>query len=360
MEQIMEQPAAISRALNLGGRIDKDGNIKLGGLDQNVEKMMSINNLVMAACGTSYYASLYGAQLMRSLQAFETVQPVDASELTSDFMPRQKSGVLLVSQSGETKDVHRALQLAQSLSVPTLSVVNAVGSLIARSTKCGVYTNAGREHAVASTKAFVTQVTVMALIAAWFSQKRSPIDKSGRHSQLVEALHDLPTYTRLALKTRDQVKGIATKLAKEKTEHMFILGKGYAEPIAREGALKIKEITYVHAEGFPGGALKHGPFALIEEGTPVILMILDDQNAGLMNTAAQEVRARGAYTIVITDNDKVVDKKAANELVKIPSNGPLTALLATVPLQLLAYELAVAKGISPDMPRNLAKSVTVD
>jgi glucosamine--fructose-6-phosphate aminotransferase (isomerizing) len=356
----MEQPAAISRALNLGGRIDRDGLIKLGGLDQNADKMMAIKNLVMAACGTSYYASLYGAQLMRSLNAFDTVQPVDASELTSDFMPRQQAGVLLVSQSGETKDVHRALQLAQAMNVPALSVVNSVGSLIARSTKCGVYTNAGREHAVASTKAFVTQVTVMALIAAWFAQKRAPLDGSGKQHQLVDALHDLPTYTRLALKTRDQMKGIAQKLATNKTSNMFILGKGFAEPIAREGALKIKEITYVHAEGFPGGALKHGPFALIEEGTPVVLLILDDQNAGLMNTAAQEVRARGAFTIVITDNEKVVDKKAAHELVKIPSNGPLSALLATVPLQLLAYELAVAKGISPDMPRNLAKSVTVD
>jgi glucosamine--fructose-6-phosphate aminotransferase (isomerizing) len=357
----MEQPQAISRALNLGGRIDRDGQIKLGGLDQNAANMLSIRNLVMAACGTSYYASLYGAQLMRSLQAFDTVQPIDAAELSNDFLPRRAPGVLLVSQSGETKDVHRALQLAQNVSVPTLSVVNAVGSLIARSTKCGVYTNAGREHAVASTKAFVTQVTVMALIAAWFSQKRSAAEGTGaslRQTALVEALHDLPTYTRLALKTRDQMKSIAAKLTTK--EHMFILGKGYAEPIAREGALKIKEITYTHAEGFPGGALKHGPFALIEEGTPVVLLILDDQHAALMNTAVQEVRARGAYTIVITDNERIIDKKAVNELVKIPSNGPLTALLATVPLQLLAYELAVAKGISPDMPRNLAKSVTVD
>eukprot|EP00455_Lapot_gusevi_P042359 TRINITY_DN5010_c0_g2_i4.p1 TRINITY_DN5010_c0_g2~~TRINITY_DN5010_c0_g2_i4.p1 ORF type:complete len:473 (-),score=186.99 TRINITY_DN5010_c0_g2_i4:58-1476(-) len=361
IKEIMEQPAAISRALNLGGRLDAKGLVKLGGLEANREMLLNIRNLIIAACGTSYYASLYGAQLMRSLSAFDTVQPIDAAELSPDFLPSVNPGLLVVSQSGETKDVHRALTLAQSLDVPSFSVINSVGSLIARTTKCGVYINAGREHAVASTKAFTTQVTVMALIAAWFAQNRQAGNEgatSRKTADLVEALHILPTYTSMALKTRDQCKEIADRLAEK--QHIFLLGKGLAEPIAREGALKIKEITYTHAEGFPGGSLKHGPFALIDQGTPVILMIFDDQHASLMNTAAQEVSARGAHTIIITDNPKIVDRKACHDMITIPSNGPLTPLLAAIPLQLLAYELAIKKGIQPDKPRNLAKAVTVD
>ena len=320
-----------------------------------------VNNLIIAACGTSFFASLYGAHLMRSINSFETVQPIDAAELVAEFIPKHNPGLLVVTQSGETKDAHRALQLAQMNSIPTFSVVNAVGSLIARTTKCGVYLNAGREHAVASTKAFTTQVTALALIAAWFSQHREGgLNPNQRRTDLVDALHDLATQTAITLNTREQMKAIAQKLVQNNTQSMFILGKGFAEPIAREGALKVKEITYVHAEGVAGGSLKHGPFALIDKDTPVVLFILDDQHAGLMNIAAQEVHARGAHTIIITDNEKIVDKKTAHDLIKIPSNGPLTALLGIVPLQLLAYELAIAKGIQPDMPRNLAKTVTVD
>jgi len=161
----------------------------------------------------------------------------------------------------------------------------------------------------------------------------------------------------MALKTHDQCAAIAERLKGQ--DHLFILGKGYAEPIAYEGALKIKEITYIHAEGYPGGALKHGPFALLDKGTPVILMILDDQHAELMRIAAQEVRARNAYTIVITDKKELANG-IADEVITIPSNGPMTALLAAIPLQLLAYELSLKRGYNPDKPRNLAKAVTVD
>jgi glucosamine--fructose-6-phosphate aminotransferase (isomerizing) len=167
----------------------------------------------------------------------------------------------------------------------------------------------------------------------------------------------------MALRTRAQCADVAAKLMP--SEHLFVLGKGYAEPIAYEGALKIKEITYLHAEGYSGGALKHGPFALIEDkegqfgATPIILIVLDDEHGHLMKTAAEEVRARGAYTIVITDNPAMC-AGIADTIIPIPNNGPMTALLASVPLQLLAYELAVKRGINPDVPRNLAKAVTVD
>jgi len=161
----------------------------------------------------------------------------------------------------------------------------------------------------------------------------------------------------VALQTHNRCKEIAQKL--KNVDHLFVLGKGYAEPIAREGALKIKEITYIHAEGYGGGALKHGPFALLDNGTPVILLILDDQHAELMKIAAQEVKARGTYNIVITDKPQLV-QDVADDIIKIPSNGPMTALLGVIPLQLLAYELSVARGIDPDKPKNLAKAVTVD
>jgi glucosamine--fructose-6-phosphate aminotransferase (isomerizing) len=355
IKEILEQPDAVARTLNHGARIKGEMSVKLGGLETREDELLTIKHLVIAACGTSYHAGLYGALGMRAMHAFETVQVVDASEITSHHFPKQGGGLLVISQSGETKDVHRAVTLAQNLGVPTFSIVNAVGSLIARSTKCGVYLNAGREHAVASTKAFVTQVTALELISTWFADRKN--EEGARRRSLIEDLRRLPTNIRLAFETRAKCQEIAASLIE--AEHLFVLGKGAAEPIAREGALKIKEITYLHAEGYPGGALKHGPFALITEGTPVVLIIVNDRHAQLMRTAAEEVRARGARTIIITDDPKL-GEGIADDLILIPPDGVLTALLATVPLQFLAYELAVLKGINPDKPRNLAKAVTVD
>jgi len=231
--------------------------------------------------------------------------------------------------------------------------VNVVGSLIARTTQCGVYLNAGRQHAVASTKAFTAQVTVLALIAIWFSQEQGT--EYTKRKDLIEALHRLPISIGTTLHIRNTCRSLAAIITK--SNHAFLLGKGLSEAIAREGALKIKEISYLHAEGYPGGALKHGPFALIEPGVPVILIILEDVHLPLMVTATEEVSARGAFTIVITNSQR---KMKADVLIKIPNNGMLTALLAAVPLQLLAYELALLRGIDPDRPRNLAKAVTVD
>jgi glucosamine--fructose-6-phosphate aminotransferase (isomerizing) len=364
IREIMEQPKAVAAALGYGGRVSDD-HVYLGGLEAEKERMLGIRHLIIAACGTSLYASKYGAKLMRSLNAFDTVSTEDASECTSDRLPKKSAGLLVVSQSGETLDVHRVLKTAEEMSIdiPTFSVVNAVGSLIARTTKCGVYLNAGRENAVASTKAFVTQVCVMGLIASWFAQNR-PEGNHNKMHELIQSLHRLPITIGMALRSRELCAKVADKLLK--SEHLFVLGRGYGEPIAFEGALKIKELTYLHAEGYPGGALKHGPFALIENAkdgkfgaTPIILIVLDDEHATHMKTAAEEVRARGATTIVITDNPSIVEG-IADITIPIPNNGPMTALLASVPLQLIAYELAVKKGINPDVPRNLAKAVTVD
>lgn len=375
IKEIMEQPEAISRTLNYGARFDQDGNVKLGGLESNKETMLGVRHLTMAACGTSLFASMYGAHLFQSLKCFDTVTTVDAAEVTPETFPAFDGGLCVASQSGETKDTHRAVVRASDQFLPCFSVVNQVGSLIARSTNCGVYLNAGREHAVASTKAFTTQVTAMALVAGWFAQNRvpavsaavvgAPSNKTAhgahtpRRQELIEAIHRLPIYTGMTLLTRPQCARLAEQL--KSSEHMFILGKGFAESIAKEGALKIKEITYVHAEGFSGGALKHGPFALLETGTPVVCIVLNDQHAELMRIAATEVRARGAHTVIITDKKSLADGIAEPEdVIVIPSNGPLSALLAVVPLQLLAYEMAIKRGINPDKPKNLAKAVTVD
>uniref|UniRef100_A0A0H5QI91 Glutamine--fructose-6-phosphate aminotransferase [isomerizing] n=1 Tax=Spongospora subterranea TaxID=70186 RepID=A0A0H5QI91_9EUKA len=362
IREIMEQPEAVARALNYGGRLWSGSRVRLGGLESNHKMLMNIKHLTISACGTSFFAGQYGAALMRYVSAFDTVQTVDAAELILPYLPHPHSeaGLLVISQSGETKDVHRAVKLAEEQDIPRFSVINSVGSLIARTTRCGVYVNAGREHAVASTKAFVTQVTVLALIAGWFAQNRETSDRpqaDARRRELANAIHRLPTYVGMTLHGRDNIQAIAQKI--KAAEHIFVLGRGFAEPIAQEGALKIKEITYIHAEGYSGGALKHGPFALIEQGTPIIMLILDDQNANFMRTAAEEVRARGAHTIIVTDNPSLA-ADIADDAIFIPSNGPLTALLGVVPLQLLAYELAVARGIDPDKPKNLAKAVTVD
>jgi glucosamine--fructose-6-phosphate aminotransferase (isomerizing) len=364
IKEIIEQPEAMSKTLGYGARFDSNGNVKLGGMEDNKERLLPIKHLIMAACGTSLFASMYGAALFRSLKVFDTIQCVDAAEITNESFPPLEGGICVVSQSGETKDTHRALVLAQDNLLPAFSIINQVGSLIARTTNCGVYLNAGREHAVASTKAFTTQVTAMALIAGWYAQnknKATRADKTNslKRQELMEAIHRIPIYTGITLKTHDQCKNLASKLYS--AEHMFILGKGYSESIAKEGALKIKEITYLHAEGFSGGALKHGPFALLEPGTPVILIILDDQHQELMRVAGAEVLARGALTVVITDKRELARDIATEEnTICIPSNGPLSALLGVVPLQLLAYEIAVRRGINPDKPKNLAKAVTVD
>jgi glucosamine--fructose-6-phosphate aminotransferase (isomerizing) len=266
IKEILEQPEALSRALNYGGRFGSDGKVKLGGLEANSERLLSIRHLLIAACGTSLFAGMYGAALFRSLRAFDTIQTVDAAEVTTDTFPPHNGGLLVISQSGETKDTHRALVVAEDLLVPCFSIVNQVGSLIARTTNCGLYLNAGREHAVASTKAFTTQVTALALVAGWYAQHRVVNDgnsakefralHSQRCQELLESIHRLPIYAGMTLRNRSQCQRIASTI-KDK-DHIFILGKGYAEPIAREGALKIKEITYAHAEGYSGGALKHG------------------------------------------------------------------------------------------------------
>lgn len=321
IKECLEQPEAIARALSYGARLNGK-TVVLGGLDKNRDKMAGIQNMLITACGTSKHSGEYAAKIMRDLDCFDTVSVLDAAEVkfssylylksTSCLLlsfcfsfafqvrrtdiPRSHGGLLAISQSGETKDVQRAVKIGEERDVPCISVVNVVGSLIARTTGLGVYLNAGREHAVASTKAFSSQVTVLTLIALWFRQTREEREKlpeSTLRRELLEALQRLPISFGMGLQSREKCKAVAKELLAK--NNLFVLGKGYGEPIAMEGALKIKEMCYLHAEGYSGGALKHGPFALIEgengrEGqTPVICIILDDEHAMHMRVCAEEV-----------------------------------------------------------------------
>lgn len=372
LKECVEQPEAIARALGFGGRLTSD-HVQLGGLEKMRGDLASVKYLTLSACGTSLNAAKYAEKLMKHLGSFDTVHSLDAAETDSNDFPRdakraKESAFLVVSQSGETKDVANVVNAAKENDLTVMSVVNAVGSLIARTTKLGVYCNAGRENAVASTKAFTTQVTVLALIALWFRELKDKVNgvtqTSAEAELLKESLMRLPICCGMALRNRERCREVAEMLNGK--DHCFILGKGYGEAVAYEGALKIKEMCYLHAEGYSGGALKHGPFALIESdengklgATPIIMLILDDCHAHHMRTAAEEVKARGAELIIITDKAELADGLTSNPIV-IPSNGPMTALVAVMPIQLIAYELAIMRGINPDTPRNLAKAVTVD
>merc|ERR1719145_86667 len=311
IKEVMEQPQSIGRALgDFGGRLFLD-KATLGGLDENYDRIKNIESLKVMGAGSSLNAAAYGTKLLRHTGAFTTVQAVDANSYDdADFrqLPGTdpaKSGLIVLSGSGETKDVLDATMLATNRLTPVISIVNSVGSSVAKMTKCGVYCHAGPEVASTSTKVFTSQVVCMALAGMWFGQtkaKEKGVPLSNAHQALAESLQRLPISFGILKGSQAVCKKAARKLLNK--EHCFVLGKGYGEPIAMEGALKLKEIGYLHAEGYSGGALKHGPFAMIE----------DDENG-----------KQGATPIII------------------PSNGPLTALGAVMPLQMIAYELAMLK-----------------
>jgi len=298
LKEIYEQPEAIARSLGFGGRLGTDI-ISLGGLDKNFDRLSKMKFATLTGCGTSLNAAKYGERIMKELGSFDRVTTIDGTEFDEDDLPcpnhLDQTGLIVVSQSGETKSLASVAEQAIGRGITTMGVVNTVGSLIARTVDFGVYCNAGRENAVTSTKCFASEVVVLALIALWFRQTRDLLEgrrNSVDTARMKEALMRLPISFGMALKLRDQCRDIAKRL--DPKEHCFVLGKGYSEPIAIEGALKIKEIGYLHAEGSSGGALKHGPFALIESdktgrfgATPIILLILDDQHAQLMRTAGK-------------------------------------------------------------------------
>jgi glucosamine--fructose-6-phosphate aminotransferase (isomerizing) len=312
--------------------------------------------MILLGCGTSLNAAQIGAKLFREFRCFQTVSCYDASEFTLDDIPAVgKTGFLVLSQSGETKDVHRCMETLRH-GYPILAVVNVVGSLIARESVCGVYLNAGREVGVASTKSFTSQIVALTLIAVWFAQKRDVACDLRRHyishARFERELEDF------IARVHPQIKDLAVRC--KDVEHMFILGRDKMKPVADEGALKIKEISYIHAESYAGGALKHGPFALLDERTVVILLAPRDAHFAQMINAAEEIRSRNARVIFVTNTPAPDHEHLFESVVYVPENPAFQTIFQIVPLQLLAYECAVARGVNPDLPKNLAKVVTVD
>ncbi len=357
LKEIHEQPRSIQDCFR--GRLNaEDGWVSLGGIKDFEQKMIAANRLVMVACGTSWHACLVGEYLIEDLARINV-----EVEYASEFRYRnpiinENDIVIAVSQSGETADTMAALELAKSKGATILGICNVVGSSISRITDAGSYTHAGPEIGVASTKAFTAQVTVLTLMALSLAHKKGTISESKFRSMLSE-LELIPEKVKKALDKNDEIKAIAEKYKDAK--NALYLGRGSSFPVALEGALKLKEISYIHAEGYPAAEMKHGPIALIDEEMPVFVVATKGTSYEKVVSNIQEVKARkGQIIAIVTEGDTDV-KAMADHVIEIPETDEhLVPLLATIPLQLLSYHIAVMRECNVDQPRNLAKSVTVE
>jgi glucosamine--fructose-6-phosphate aminotransferase (isomerizing) len=356
LKEINDQQNTIFNTINRGGRIKNNSEVKLGGLESKIELLKNIQNIIILGCGTSYHAGMYGAYYLKTLCNFNCVQVIDGAELNEYDIPKNgKTGFLLISQSGETKDLHRCIEIAQKNNIITIGIINVVDSLIAREVDCGIYCNAGREMGVASTKAFTSQVICLSMLSIWFAQINN-INEVKR-TQMIKDLHNLSNDFKNILENIDgKIKDISLKM--KDYNNLFLLGKGTDEFIAKEGSLKIKEISYIHSEGYSASSLKHGPFALLDENFPTIIINCHDEHTNKILNCLEEVHSRNSPIIIITNNN--LDIKKECDIIKINKNNSYGSLLAIVPLQLLAYYLSINRGINPDIPKNLAKVVTVE
>jgi len=356
-KEIHAQPTTILNALNHGGRLlFGPGTAKLGGLDSSREELLATRHLRTVACGTARFASDYGVQLLEQYGGFETVQSLAASEARPECFPPD-TRVLAVSQSGETMDTLDVLKRAREEGHTLFSMVNRVGKAIARETGLGVYTNSGAEKAVASTKVFTAQATVFVLLTLWFGRQRKTVPKDvGR--AVARELMAMSGHVADILAREDEVVRMAEVI--NGAPDLFYIGRGLAAHIASEGALKITEVAYLHAQALAAGELKHGPIALLEPNFPVVALVPDDETRDDMISALKEVKARGARTLVVAEAGARVPGDCADLKFRVPATHPwLAPLLCAIPLQLLAYHVARIRGNNPDRPRNLAKSVTV-
>lgn len=357
LKEIYEQPRSIRDCMR--GRIyPNQGEVQLGGIKDYADKLKNIDRIVIVACGTSWHAGLVGEYLIEEYARI----PVEV-EYASEFRYRnpiisEKDIVIAISQSGETADTMAAIELAKERGATIFGICNVAGSSIPRISDAGVYTHAGPEIGVASTKAFTAQVTVLTLMAFFMAQQRGTMKKSELVSLLTE-LDTIPELVDRCLKADNHIIEIATAL-KDSTNALF-LGRGSGFPVALEGALKLKEISYIHAEGYPAAEMKHGPIALIDAEMPVIVIATKNSSYEKVISNIQEVKARkGIVIAIVTEGDKDV-RKMADYVLEIPdANEAFLPLLATIPLQLLSYHIAVMRGCNVDQPRNLAKSVTVE
>ena len=355
LKEIYEQPQTILNALR--GRLDFEGaTAKFGGLNMSMAELRSIDRIVIAASGTSWHAALVGEYLIEELAQLP-VEVEFAHEFCYRNAPLEKNTVLLVlSQSGETADTLAALREAKRRGHRALAIVNVVGSTIARESDGGIYMHAGPEIGVASTKAFVSTLTVLTLLAVHLGRMR--MLSANRAREIMKALEALPKQVEKILAQNETIKKLAQKY--HKAEDFFFLGRGYTFPVALEGALKLKEISYIHAEGYSAAEMKHGPIALIDADTPTVFVVPQDSMYDKTMANLAMIRARkGPVIAVATAGDKAIAKVADDVIYLPPLLEPVSPILATIPLQLFAYHIAVARGCDVDKPRNLAKSVTV-
>ncbi|MCK4879408.1 MAG: glutamine--fructose-6-phosphate transaminase (isomerizing) [Bacteroidales bacterium] len=357
LKEIFEQPRSIMDTFR--GRIQTETNeIRLGGLLDVKDQLVNAKRIVVIACGTSWHAGLVGEYLIEDLARI----PVEV-EYASEFRYRNPligpdDVVLAISQSGETADTLAAIQLARDAGALVLGICNVVGSSISRETHAGVYTHAGIEIGVASTKAFTTQLTVLTMMAIMIGKEKGLLSDQ-RFSQLIKELNDVPGKIEKILEQNEEFKRIA-EICKDATNALY-LGRGVSFPVALEGALKLKEISYIHAEGYPAAEMKHGPIALIDEKMPVVFIATRDGSYEKIVSNIQEVKARNGMVIAIVTEGDTIIREMADHVIEIPeSDESLVSLTAVVPLQLIAYHIALMRGCDVDQPRNLAKSVTVE
>jgi glucosamine--fructose-6-phosphate aminotransferase (isomerizing) len=357
LKEIFEQPRSISDCMR--GRLNAHtGRLVLGGLGEYINKLVKADRIIIIACGTSWHAGLVAEYFFEEFCRI----PVEV-EYASEFryrnpVIREGDVVIAISQSGETADTLAAIELAKSKGAIIFGVCNVVGSSIARATHAGAYTHAGPEIGVASTKAFTAQLTVLSMMALSVAQKNGTIAKEHLHALLTE-LENIPGKVEKALLLNDQIEKIA-QLFKDARNFIY-LGRGYNFPVALEGALKLKEISYIHAEGYPAAEMKHGPIALIDEEMPVVFIATKDSSYEKVVSNIQEVKARkGRVIAIITEGDEQI-QKMAEFCIEVPAvHESLMPLVSVIPLQLLSYHIAVLRGCNVDQPRNLAKSVTVE
>jgi glucosamine--fructose-6-phosphate aminotransferase (isomerizing) len=357
LKEIFEQPESVHNCLR-GRLIANKGHLQLGGINKYLDKLLNAKRIIILGCGTSWHAGLVAEYIFEELARI----PVEV-EYASEFRYRNPiiypdDAVIAISQSGETADTLAAVELAKSKGATIFGVCNVVGSSIARATHEGAYTHAGPEIGVASTKAFTAQVTVLLMMALMIAKKRQNISDT-QFSELLYELESIPEKIANTLKSNEEIEKIAHIY--QHSKNMIYLGRGYNFPVALEGALKLKEISYIHAEGYPAAEMKHGPIALIDEEMPVVFIAIKDNSYEKVVSNIQEVKARkGRVIAIVNEGDKLISTMA-DHVIEIPSTyDVLTPLLTVIPLQLLAYHIAVLRGCNVDQPRNLAKSVTVE
>ena len=356
LKEIHEQPQALRNALR--GRIEaKCGSVRLGGLICHEKTLSDAKRIVIVACGTSWHAGLVGEYMMEELARI----PVEV-EYASEFRYRnpvieEGTIVIAISQSGETADTLAAMREAKNKGAKLLSICNVVGSSIAREADCGIYLHIGPEIGVASTKAFTAQIAVLYLFTLYMMKLRNT--NVSMLSDMSKVIQSIPDKVQNILNMEDEIKELA-RIYKD-SEHALYLGRGYNYPVALEGALKLKEISYIHAEGYPAAEMKHGPIALINKDMPVVFIATQDKVYGKILSNIEEVKSRGGRVIAIaTEGDGYIAEKVDHVFYIPKTSDTLTPMLSVIPLQLLAYHMAVMRGCDVDKPRNLAKSVTVE